>query len=437
MEFHEVANLFPLMEGVEFEELKADIAANGLRESGWTYQGKLIDGRNRYRACQELGLDFSTREWDGNGSLVTFVVSLNLHRRHLSSSQRATVAVEALLWLEKEAKKRQGTRTDLRENSQNFQERIPESLSGAQSRDQAANLVGSNGRYVSDAKRLKDEAPDLFRQVKSGQKTIPQAKREMCTQKRRQRREQIIGAISSSNGKSPRLIVARAESMSQVTDESVDLIITSPPYNLGRDNWPMGGDGRIPRQNGIGYDHHRDVMSEDEYREWQVNVLIELYRVAKHGASLFYNHKTRIKDGHLVHPMDWLRDERNPWIIRQEIIWNRGSTHNHNRALFWPYDERIYWMTKGRPALPDKPIGMSTVWEFHGPVASTWHPAPFPPELPKRCIEAVGRDGITVLDPFAGSCTTLKVALEYGYDAIGVDISKEYLERAAKENKWM
>ncbi|NIT56503.1 MAG: site-specific DNA-methyltransferase, partial [Aliifodinibius sp.] len=55
----------------------------------------------------------------------------------------------------------------------------------------------------------------------------------------------------------------------------------------------------------------------------------------------------------------------------------------------------------------------------------------FSPELPRRCLQAVGRDGVAILDPFAGSCTTLKIAMEeFGYDAIGVDVSAEYLEKA-------
>jgi len=195
----------------------------------------------------------------------------------------------------------------------------------------------------------------------------------------------------------------------------------------------MGGNGRTPRGNGIGYS---DSEAEDKYQQWQNDCLIEMYRVAKVGASLFYNHKVRGKRGTIIHPMDWLRNERNPWTLRQEIVWDRGSTHNHCPSLFWPEDERIYWMTKGTPRLPDRPIGIPSVWRFHGPVAGTWHPAPFPPELPRRCIEAVGREGIVVLDPFAGSGTTLKVALEYGYDAIGVDISVDYLKKAAMENGW-
>ena len=254
--------------------------------------------------------------------------------------------------------------------------------------------------------------------------------REAIRQGRVDRREALPEPVKA---KGPRLIVGRAEGVPQIESDSVDLIITSPPYNLGDNSWPMGGDGRVPRVSGIGY---TDALSEGAYQEWQTACLVELYRVAKPGASLFYNHKIRSVHGEIVHPMDWLRDERNPWMLRQEIVWDRGSTHNHSATLFWPEDERVYWMTKGKPTLPDRPVGMSTVWRFHGPVVDTWHPAPFAEELPKRCIMAVGRTGITVLDPFAGSCTTLKVALEYGYDAIGVDVCAEYLARAAEENGW-
>lgn len=253
--------------------------------------------------------------------------------------------------------------------------------------------------------------------------------------------ERFKKAIDALNGKAPQLIHGLAEDLSQVKNESVDLIITSPPYNLGKENWPMGGQGREPREVGIGY---QDSQPEDKYQSWQIECLREMYRVAKSGASLFYNHKVRQKDGKMIHPLDWLRKPDNPWIIRQEIIWDRGSTHNHCPVLFWPHDERIYWMTKGKPDLPEgKLVNLaenaerSTIWKFHGPVAGTWHPAPFPPELPRRCIEAIGRADLTVLDPFAGSCTTLKIAIsEFGLEAIGVDSSRDYLKRACEENGW-
>lgn len=93
-QYHEVANLFPLMQGEEYEGLKADIKANGLLEPVWLHPDNhtIVDGRNRHRACVDLDIAPKFRYWDGKGSLVSFVVSLNLKRRHLNESQRAMVA---------------------------------------------------------------------------------------------------------------------------------------------------------------------------------------------------------------------------------------------------------------------------------------------------------------------------------------------------------
>jgi len=230
----------------------------------------------------------------------------------------------------------------------------------------------------------------------------------------------------------PDLYCADARAL-PLEDACIDLIITSPPYNLHSERWPMGGNGRTPRPEGIGYD---DDLPESVYQSQQLAALKELYRVSREGASLFYNHKIRQVNGSMIHPLDWLRHESNPWIIRQEIVWNRKSTHNHCPSLFWPQTERVYWMTKGEPTLPNKPIGMADIWTFFGPVPNTSHPAPFQDKLPHLCLDALGRPGITVLDPFGGSMTTVRVALLRGYHAIGVDIDQSYLDEAKRVNKW-
>ena len=235
--------------------------------------------------------------------------------------------------------------------------------------------------------------------------------------------------------RSPTLIIGRAETLEGIDDETIDVIITSPPYNLGDEEWPMGGQGRTPR-NGIGYATHLDDMMPSDYEDWQIAVLRACWRVAKPGASFFYNHKPRTLDGELSHPVRWLLRKDNPWTVRQEIIWDRGSTHNHSAQLFWQVDERIYWLTKGRPTLPDRSIGMSTIWKVFGPVPGTWHPAPFSAELPRLCLKAITDRPVVVLDPFAGSCKTLAVALEMGHEAVGVDVVGEYLANAAKEHGW-
>lgn len=91
MDFHPLAELFPLIEGASFDDLVADIRANGLQDPIVTYEGKILDGRNRWRACEAAGVTAVTREYTGTDPLV-YVVSHNLHRRHLDESQRAMVA---------------------------------------------------------------------------------------------------------------------------------------------------------------------------------------------------------------------------------------------------------------------------------------------------------------------------------------------------------
>jgi ParB-like chromosome segregation protein Spo0J len=92
-DFHPLANLFPLLDGTEFEALVADIEKHGCREPIHTLDGKVLDGRNRWRACQQLGITPEVIEYTGNDP-AAFVISLNLRRRHLNESQRAMVAAE-------------------------------------------------------------------------------------------------------------------------------------------------------------------------------------------------------------------------------------------------------------------------------------------------------------------------------------------------------
>jgi N6-adenosine-specific RNA methylase IME4 len=182
---HPIAGIFPLMSGPDLAELAADIRANGLREAITLCDGKILDGRNRFRGCRIAGVSPRFVQF-ANGSPAAFVLSLNLRRRHLTTSQRACVAVDALPWCEAEAKSRQ------RLGKQKF----ADPGTKGQARDQAATLTDTNRQYVSDAKRLKVMCPELFDQVRRGVKTIPEAKRELC-------RGQVLSKLAAVETRDP------------------------------------------------------------------------------------------------------------------------------------------------------------------------------------------------------------------------------------------
>lgn len=103
---HPAAELFPPMSDDEFGRLIADIRDHGQRDPIVVHQSAVIDGRNRFLACQRLGIEPKAIEWDGAGTIEAFVVSKNLHRRHLNESQRAMIAAKL-------ATLRNGQRADL------------------------------------------------------------------------------------------------------------------------------------------------------------------------------------------------------------------------------------------------------------------------------------------------------------------------------------
>lgn len=163
MEAHPAAEFFPLMGDAEFEKFKLDIAEQGLNEPIWLHDGKILDGRNRYRACIALGITPLFRDYVGT-SPVAFAWSQNGERRQLTHGQKAAIAVEMLPALMEEAKQRQ--LTGLKKGQAPVIPSVGER--GMPATDEAGAIVGVSGSSVQQAKALKERDLPAFEKLKAG-----------------------------------------------------------------------------------------------------------------------------------------------------------------------------------------------------------------------------------------------------------------------------
>lgn len=217
----------------------------------------------------------------------------------------------------------------------------------------------------------------------------------------------------------------------------VACVVTSPPYNtLGSripakvsGLWAKRMTGFASKVNAVGY---ADDMDELAYLAWQMAIGEAAASASRPGASMFYNHKLRYRDKVVLHPIDIVRAFPG-WSLRQEVIWDRPGSMTFNARMFAPNDERIYWLTRDGADHTWNQMAASwlTVWRLR-PDTGSKHPAPFPSDLPSRCIQATTAPGDIVLDPFSGSGSTVYAAKSLGRRAIGIELDERWCEMAAQ-----
>jgi modification methylase len=222
------------------------------------------------------------------------------------------------------------------------------------------------------------------------------------------------------------------EVMKKIPSGSVDLVVTSPPYNLKNSTGNGMKDGRGGKWANAalqkGYSHHEDSMPHDEYVKWQRACLREMLRIIPEDGAIFYNHKWRVQGGLLQDRQDILKG----FPVRQIIIWRRKGGFNFNPGYFLPTYEVIYLIAKPKFKLLPKANGAGDVWEFTQDMNNK-HPAPFPLMMIDRIISSTNAK--TVLDPFMGSGTTALAAINNDRNYIGIDVSPEYCEMAEQRIK--
>ncbi len=215
--------------------------------------------------------------------------------------------------------------------------------------------------------------------------------------------------------------------MARLPAQSVDVVVTSPPYNLKQstgNGLKNGSGGKWPKAALIeGYAGHNDCMPHDEYVAWQRKCLTAMMRLIKPSGAIFYNHKWRVQGGLLQDRQDIVQG----FPVRQIIIWKRNGGINFNPGYFLPTYEVIYLIAKPEFKLAPKANAIGDVWEV-SQESSNPHPAPFPPELAQKCVGST--TGQVILDPFMGSGTTGIAAEAEGRNWIGIEKSEAYCRLA-------
>lgn len=213
--------------------------------------------------------------------------------------------------------------------------------------------------------------------------------------------------------------------LSQLEDNSIDCIITSPPYNKGGKK----KGAKAIWNNKIEYDSYEDDMPEEAYQKWQIKFLNECFRVLKPNGSMFYNHKQRRNDNKIILPEEWIFETN--FYLTEKIYWNRKISPNVSPYFLTPTTEYFYWLTKNETDfnsyLDNLPKEYQTnIWTL-SPERNLEHPAPFHKKLPELCLLLTTKKGDIVFDPFMGSGSTAFSAKKNERKYLGFDISQNYI----------
>lgn len=217
--------------------------------------------------------------------------------------------------------------------------------------------------------------------------------------------------------------------MERFPEQSIDLFVTSPPYNLKNSTGNGMKDGRGGKWENAalqkGYVNHSDDMQYEDYVDWQRECLRQMMRLLKNDGAIFYNHKWRVQAGLMQDRHEILEG----FPVRQIIIWRRKGGINFNAGYFLPTYEVIYMIAKPDFKLVKGANKIGDVWEITQEMKNP-HPAPFPEALIDRIISSTGAH--LIVDPFGGSGTVAVSAKKFERNFIYIDNCEPYCEMARK-----
>jgi len=439
MQFHSVAGIFPEMLPEEFASLKASIEANGQRVPIYTHEGLIVDGRHRYRACIELGIEPRCEEWDGVGSLCEFVRILNAERRHLDTGAKQMAAARFAIELEKEAEVRR------LKNLKNVGSKSPigDFDEFGKSNLKAAEKFGIGHSAVDRAIKVTKHGDDSLKQaVESGNIAVSVAavvadlpaeeQREIVARGEAEilrAAKEIKDRKKEAKDQEREAKQKQVEQISQTTYLSMDMaednsFCFTEEMLLG--SWTRNG--------------HKLVFADNTNEKMRAEILKDVERVALAFADPPYNSTSEDWDGDHVWSQDFLSSVADIVAVTPGISSIQSFMQTTKMKYRW---STATWITNGmaRGALgfgnwiytaifsdqssiyrneqDFSKISIKLSDKFEDHVLGSKRQKP--PEYLTWLFLLFAKPGDTIFDPFAGSGTSIIVADQLGMNCIAME----------------
>ena len=440
LSFHRYANLFPMMGEDEFASLVENIKAHGLRDKIWLYQGQVLDGRNRYLACEKASVmpQFQTFTGDEQQAIEA-VLSWNLERRHLNAGQKAMIALEILPELEKLARQKQLEQASKGAEGAEFGSRgsefgssggrghkkpplgvnLPQggvskptikplpTVRDPRARDKAAQSVGVSSRSVQSAKKVQQARPDLAAEVKKGKITLNNA----IKQAKQEEKQAVIEKAAESEELIPleRKVSVNVGDWWKLGRHVLYCGDTSKPEFIKK--VPMSAMGFADPPYGANVESFDDSEFYWQH-DWLIDKcnivcvtpgIVSIFKFAKiTNMPYLWSHSTWIKNGMTRGAIGF-----GNWIYT--AIFSRSSIHRNAQD----FDSIT--------------IETSTTEE-------TTHKGRKPSKYLAIIFHLFTKDGDQIIDPFLGSGQTLLVAEKLNRQCFGGEIMPEHCELII--NRW-
>ena len=403
--FHPACTIFPPLPDDELRELADDIATNGLRNPIVLSEGKVLDGRNRYLACEIAGVKPRFIDFQGDDP-IGWVVSQNLVRRHLTASQKAVVAFDLLPLLAKEAKERQRKSNSYRGNGRSAHKYADRNVAGKAS-EAAARIAKSSSRYVEMVKQIHQETPDLVERIRTGEVNVLEAKRLATIRSQKAAEQKAKSKVSN-------------ERTWTITGEQkivkCDAVITDPPYGITGEPWEPDD---------------LEAFTRDWCSRW-----------CNCGADFFavFWSQDRLFDGRV-----WFDQSLRGYKFQQLLVWHAKNSMAHK--------SRMCLKQTWEPIFLDRSVGSKRTvissqktWDtdlhncdcFVAPVPQTnfngedlkQHPTQKPVSVFRWLIHALTEPERIVVDPFCGSGASGIAAVQLGRSFHGIETNRKYRKLA-------